>query len=584
MNRLRQRQLSTRALSILAGSALLSGAAQAQYVFSVDFQSGSLSAPDSFGAVPITEGDLLTPAGGVPLLGPLPAPGIDVSGGLAGLGMALHAGCVGHTAYSPCGVELDAVSYGVDKQALPNVGFTPGEILFSVDSWAKGFPNPPAPDVTSEAGCMDSAADLFSSVNPMPPAPVPPFAAVPGNVATVDGDGMPSACGIVYPGVGLREPTFPAVPQVGDNLDAINIDGPVPPGGFGFPATGVYFSMDGVVTHPFSGITATGSAIAHGFFGGDILYSATPGGPPVVWAPAPMLGLNLAGALDDLDALAIWENGNGTFDPSTAIFDWIGGAHDMVLFSVRAGSPVIGMPDSVLGIPIEPGDILTTPVAGGFSPFPGIVVAAENLGLLTHRTHGLPGDDLVALDLISNPLVDCNGNGIDDMIDILSTTSTDINGNFVPDECEIIGGPTCFCPGPVAPCANPYLTGGCENSTAVGAILGGSGSGSVSLDNLVLTATQLPTFKPGIFFGGTTLIGPFPFGDGLRCTGGNIVRYSTVLNSGATGTMSIGPGLATSFGIPAFATHHFQCWYRDPAGPCLTGFNTSNAFSVTFTP
>ena len=72
-----------------------------------------------------------------------------------------------------------------------------------------------------------------------------------------------------------------------------------------------------------------------------------------------------------------------------------------------------------------------------------------------------------------------------------------------------------------------------------------------------------------------------------RCfshTSKSVIRFSGVLNSGATGSMSIGPGLATAFGIPSGQTHHFQCWYRDTLGPCLSGFNTSNAFSVTFTP
>ncbi|MCF6329546.1 MAG: hypothetical protein L3J02_07095, partial [Henriciella sp.] len=54
------------------------------------------------------------------------------------------------------------------------------------------------------------------------------------------------------------------------------------------------------------------------------------------------------------------------------------GDTDMVLFSVRRGSPVVGMPDSIFGIPIADGDILTTPLPtsmGGVSPFPGIFCA-----------------------------------------------------------------------------------------------------------------------------------------------------------------------------------------------------------------
>lgn len=575
---------SWRALSLLTSSLVAGGLAQAQYVFSVDYGGPSISVLDGLGGVPITEADLLTPTLGGPALGPLPAPGIDVSGGFAGIGLGLHATCVGHPPFTPCSIELDAVSYGVDKRFQPNMPIMPGDVIFSCDSFSSGFPTAPVPSVDTEAFCGDMSADLFASAHPMPPAPVFPFAAVPGAVGIVDGDGLPSACGTVYPGVGLVEPSLPVVPPIGDDLDAVNIDGPAVTGGTGFPSTGIYFSLDGFNTHPFSGVVGTGSAPAHGFAAADLLHSAAPGGPPAVFAPAITLGLNIAGGQDDLDAVAVWENGTGVFEPSMTIYDWMSGSTDMVLFSVRGGSPVIGMPDSSAGIPIEPGDILTTPMAGGLTPFPAIFIAAENLGLLTARSHGLPGDDMNALDVFTGALIDCNSNGVHDTIDITSGTSTDINSNGVPDECEIVGGKVCFCTSAVAPCGNPYLPGGCENSTGVGAILDGTGSGSVSLDNLVLTATQLPLFRPGLFFGGTTLIGPFPFGDGLRCTGGNIIRFSTVMNSGATGSMSVGPGLATAFLIPSGQTHHFQCWYRDTTGPCLTGFNTSNAFSVTFTP
>ena len=37
-------------------------------------------------------------------------------------------------------------------------------------------------------------------------------------------------------------------------------------------------------------------------------------------------------------------------------------------------------------------------------------------------------------------------------------------------------------------------------------------------------------------------------------------------------------------GIVAGATVHFQGWYRDPAGPCGSGFNLTNGYSVVFVP
>ena len=127
-----------------------------------------------------------------------------------------------------------------------------------------------------------------------------------------------------------------------------------------------------------------------------------------MYAPAPVLGLDLVGGpdSDDLDALMIWENQMPGFQPSQGAYDWILFPNnvDMLFFSVRVGSAVIGMPDSRFGIPIEPGDILGPPLptfAGGVSPFPSLWIPAEDLGLGVSvlRGGGAPfGDDMDALD------------------------------------------------------------------------------------------------------------------------------------------------------------------------------------------
>ena len=41
-----------------------------------------------------------------------------------------------------------------------------------------------------------------------------------------------------------------------------------------------------------------------------------------------------------------------------------------------------------------------------------------------------------------------------------------------------------------------------------------------------------------------------------------------------TGFVSVMPG----------DTWHFQRWYRDPAGPCGSGFNLTNGLALTFVP
>jgi hypothetical protein len=274
--------------------------------------------------------------------------------------------------------------------------------------------------------------------------------------------------------------------------------------------------------------------------------------------------------------------------------DWAGGGTDMLLFSVRRGSAVIGLPDSIFGIPITEGDILTRPVAGGLSPFPGIYIAAENLGLVTARVPppavGFSAD-LDALDLPVSPIFDCNGNGVEDSYDIAVGAASDVNKNGVPDGCELISTTFCFCPAPLGPCGNNDPTAGCANSTGVGGKLAASGSGSVALDNLVLGATQLPPMKPGLLLQGGSAVAGVPFFDGRRCVNGPIFRHAGV-STGPAGAVNYGPGLA-AWTVANFApggwlvpgsTWHFQFWHRDTLLPCGTRANLTNAVKVTFTP
>ncbi len=110
--------MNLRALTLcsLSAAALApSAAAQSGYTFSIDWNSSTVGVPDTCGGVPITEGDLLRPAVGVVALGPLTTPCIAISGGIPGLGLAFHGACVGHPGGTPCRVEVDALSYGVDE-------------------------------------------------------------------------------------------------------------------------------------------------------------------------------------------------------------------------------------------------------------------------------------------------------------------------------------------------------------------------------------------------------------------------------------------------------------------------------------
>ncbi len=398
----------TTSIPAVLATLALAGAAVASPTFSIDFQGPTKGMPDGFWGAPITEGDILTPSAGVGF-GPLPTPGIAISGGFGppgpGLALPLHSSAMGLPPGIPGHVEVDALSYGVDH-ILSDVA--PAFFHFSVDEFATGFGGTPLPpNVFSEGafGGMEASADVFRDLG-LPAGPLPPFAGPIGNTGVLDGDGIAGFSGFTYPGLGLIEPNTPGfgLPDQGDNLDALDMDTSMAiwqdPAGLG---GAVYFSLDSDFADPYEPGANTGSALLNGgFSGGDVLVTYPGAGAPVVFAPAAMLGLDRFGTdTDDLDALVLWENGDGGFTPSMQPYDWLAGVSDMLLFSVRRGSAVIGSIDSLLGIPIEEGDILVPPIPGASTP--GIFIAAENLGLATVRS-GLAqqqfGDDLDALDVL----------------------------------------------------------------------------------------------------------------------------------------------------------------------------------------
>jgi hypothetical protein len=332
----------------------------------------------------IGPGDILVPTPPAPALGPVPPPTVVVTNWALGVFPP-------PTWNLP---ELDALSYGranvVTQNAAGSGWGNPPRFHFSVDSYAGGTPGSPAPpNVFTEGvftGAFEASADVYLAL-PLPLAPLPPGGPT-GNTLVLDGDGF----GAGIPGIGLIEPNppTPGFPDPGDTLDALSLlPGPI------FP---VYFSLDARWADPLDGPPANlGSAAANGFLPGDVIVTPAAGAVPFVYAPAGLLGL---GPRDDLDALVLWENGDGFYTPSKKPFDWqYANNIDMLFFSVRRRSPIIGAPDSIFGVPIVEGDILVPPVAGGATP--GIFIAAEWLGLETIRTGAPPfpphSDDLDAL-------------------------------------------------------------------------------------------------------------------------------------------------------------------------------------------
>lgn len=556
-------------IAALAGTA---ASARAQITFSIDYFGPSIGLPNSFTGMPIRPSDILTPftAGpgmpGFPMPGPLPIPGTLIPGGAAFASLAIptYAGCIPTPPGVPCPNEVDALSYGNDAIPPLTAVQPPGTWVFSVDEFAVGIPGLPlAPNMRSEGtffGVFDASADTFQSLG-LPPSPVP-FGLFVGNSGWIDGNGLPSVSGAVYPGVGVFEMRPPMVgpgPRPGDNIDALDI-GPGPGGGIG----GVYFSLDAGFFDPLRGIPNSGSALANGFLPGMVLNVPFPGAAIVVWAPPPMLGLDLGGVgTDDLDALAIQENGVAGLQ--------LGVGGDVVRFSVRRGSMVVGMLDSLMGLPIEPGDILGLPVFAGAPP--SIIVPAEALGLATWRSGFAPfglGDDLDALDAV-----------------------------YTPGPVPAIA----FCDPGVAgvlpcPCANPAAgpARGCDNSSFTGgASITAAGNASLGGDTLVFTtANERPTASSIVLQGSVATAG-FTFGQGVRCVAGVLRRMyiKSAVGGSITAPTGIDPRVSVrsaALGDPIAAgtSRYYGVYYRDPiilgGCPATAGFNITNQLAVYWVP
>jgi len=165
-----------------------------------------------------------------------------------------------------------------------------------------------------------------------------------------------------------------------------------------------------------------------------------------------------------------------------------------------------------------------------------------------------------------------------------AATSTDLFVHTIED-----GPATRYCMGLACPCGNDDPEAGCGNSgfdsdMATGATLTASGSNVLAADDMVIVVGGVKAGASGLLFAGPNRIAP-TFGDGLRCVGGATFRYP-VRGSNASGDITYGPNTVTSIPrasvMTVGSTWNFQGWFRDNVGPCTTGFNTSNAISVTW--
>jgi hypothetical protein len=148
--------------------------------------------------------------------------------------------------------------------------------------------------------------------------------------------------------------------------------------------------------------------------------------------------------------------------------------------------------------------------------------------------------------------------------------------------------------GVVCPCGNDndgsVPGSGCANGQySSGALLAGTGEASLAADTLILYGQRTQHDQFGLFFqADNSLSNGQVWGDGLRCAGGALKRLGTATSDGNGNSDTTGYGYTISSRAGNIApgdTKHYQLWYRNPLGsPCGSDFNTSNGYSVTWTP
>ena len=222
--------IPNRLIFTAALAASFAAPAQALTLFSID----SFSPSTAF----VSAADVLAPG---PISGP---PAVVIPFGALGL---------------VPGDDIDAMSY-IFPRAFP--------LHFSVDPASFGLPGPAAPDVFTEAMVGQAAGDIYFGPLPGPG----------GNTLVVNQDLL-----------GLVPAIPPGVPPPGpiDNLDALELT----PDGFIPGPVGLFYSL----TPQSPTLAMLGASPA------DIL-TTSPAGAPMVFTPAAALGLM---PLDDVDALMI---------------------------------------------------------------------------------------------------------------------------------------------------------------------------------------------------------------------------------------------------------------------------------------
>ena len=284
------------------------------------------------------------------------------------------------------GAELDALSYG---RTLGEFS-TALHALFSVDIGGMGVAGSA---VAVESTAAEESSDVY-------------FSTYGGtNGLLFDGDGLATAPNPAVPGLGVAEPVsypLPPIPppSLSGDVDAFDLRSPTP--ALTSPTGVIYFSLDAApITGGIYGAGFSPADIFIGLGGPGFDAPAAAAMPPtspsgaVPYATELALGFPVLLLGNDIDAVVVYDDGDGVYLPGT----------DIVVFSLKPGSPYIGTLDPVSGITISPGDILVDGMTAAFllgaaMPEPAILHTAESLGLLTKRGGAVSDTNLNALDMV----------------------------------------------------------------------------------------------------------------------------------------------------------------------------------------
>jgi hypothetical protein len=146
----------------------------------------------------------------------------------------------------------------------------------------------------------------------------------------------------------------------------------------------------------------------------------------------------------------------------------------------------------------------------------------------------------------------------------------------------------CPCQGTACPCTSPAAGHGCTNSaSSQGGLLATSGEASLSADTLLLSGTSMPDSFALYVQGDSFVYVQHPFGDGLRCITGSLVRLGARANAGGSSHYPAAGGLPVSVrgGVTAPGTRTYQTFYRDPAEYCTSStLNATNGMAIVWGP